>query len=103
MTGDRDAEPGSVRPPNGNLDTGGAYSARVDNNRHGGRDNIPDPGDPCRIVRRATSPLAPASYLVAVHPASGIRPEARVGMAARLNQPVAQAPAMAWCGVSVRS
>ena len=42
------------------------------------------------IVRRAMSAVPSASYLVIVHPAADIRPEASTGMAARLNQLVAQ-------------
>jgi hypothetical protein len=41
-------------------------------------------------VRRAVCAVPPASYLVIVHPAAGIRPRASTGMAARLNQLVAQ-------------
>jgi hypothetical protein len=37
MTGDRGAEPGSVRTPNGNLNTGVACSAGVNNYRPGGK------------------------------------------------------------------
>ena len=37
MTGDRGAEPGSVRTPNGNLDAGVTYSAGVNNYRPGGK------------------------------------------------------------------
>jgi hypothetical protein len=37
MTGDRGAEPGSVRTPNGNLNVGVAYSAGVNNYRPGGK------------------------------------------------------------------
>jgi hypothetical protein len=222
MTGDRGPEPGGVRTPNGNLDTGVAYSARVNNYWHGGKDNfakdreaaeqalqafpelpvavragvrfrakvvrmlagegirqfldlgtglpagdpvhriaqqvapesrvvyvdndpmvishtralyasspegacgyldgdvrdidailagaaqtldldapvavllssvlhlIPDRDDPYLIVHRAMSAVASASYLVIVHPASDIRPEASADMAGRLNQLVAQ-------------
>ena len=40
MTGDRGAEPGSVRTPNGNLNVGVAYSAGVNNYRPGGKGDL---------------------------------------------------------------
>ncbi len=51
---------------------------------------IPDCDDPYGIVCRLMSAVAPGSFLVMVHPASDIRPEASADMAGRLNQLVAQ-------------
>jgi hypothetical protein len=51
---------------------------------------IPDADDPYGIVRRVMSAVPVASYLVIVHPASDIRPEASTDMASRLNRLVAQ-------------
>jgi hypothetical protein len=51
---------------------------------------IPDADDPYGIVRQAMGAVPSGSYLVIVHPASDIRPDASTDMAARLNQLVAQ-------------
>ena len=51
---------------------------------------IPDSDDPYGIVRQLMGAVAPGSFLVMVHPASDIRPEASADMACRLNQLVAQ-------------
>jgi len=51
---------------------------------------IPDTDDPYGIVRRFTGRTPAGSYLVIAHPSSDIRPEASAGMAASLNENVAQ-------------
>ncbi|HUA28898.1 MAG TPA: SAM-dependent methyltransferase [Streptosporangiaceae bacterium] len=51
---------------------------------------IPDADDPYGIVGRLMNAAVPGSALVIVHPASDIRPEASAGMAASLNQLMAQ-------------
>jgi len=51
---------------------------------------IPDTDDPYGMVSRYTGSTPPGSYLVIAHPSSDIRPDASAGMAASLNQSVAQ-------------
>jgi S-adenosyl methyltransferase len=51
---------------------------------------IPDSDDPYGIVSRLMDGTPAGSYLVIAHPSSDIRPEASAGMAASLNQTVAQ-------------
>jgi SAM-dependent methyltransferase len=51
---------------------------------------IPDSDDPYGLVREVLFAVAPGSYLLIVHPASDIRPDASRQMEARLNDLVAQ-------------
>jgi len=51
---------------------------------------IPDTDDPYGMVARFMDSTPPGSYLVIAHPSSDIRPKASAGMAATLNQSVAQ-------------
>jgi hypothetical protein len=51
---------------------------------------IPDSDDPYGLVREVLAAVAPGSYLLIVHPASDIRPDASRQMESRLNDLVAQ-------------
>jgi hypothetical protein len=51
---------------------------------------IPDTDDPYGMVSQFMGSTPPGSYLVIAHPSSDIRPDASAGMAASLNQNVAQ-------------
>jgi hypothetical protein len=51
---------------------------------------VPDEDDPWGIARRLTGAVAGGSYLVVSHPASDLQAAAMAGMAARLNQLMAQ-------------
>jgi hypothetical protein len=51
---------------------------------------VPDEDDPWGIARRLTGAVAGGSYLVVSHPACDLQAAAMAGMAARLNQLMAQ-------------